>query len=259
MKSIPLLALALLLAGCGGGDSPPEERAPGQAQTPKTTALEAGAQVLQGKPPIGQIDVYVVGFHPMWDAPGMQMESHHYCHQVNEDFAQCVLYDGNTEEARLHGIEYIVSERIFEGLPEAERKYWHPHNYEILSGELVAPGIPAVAEKELMRKKMNSYGKTWHVWATGVHGHEGDPLPFGEPHLAWSFNRDGEAYPGMVQLRNRRMEIDQQAKREERQDLAQLAKPQEGVDLLRKSFPNAGGAPPGVVDKTRARQGRPPA
>jgi hypothetical protein len=62
---------------------------------------------------------------------------------MNEDFAQCVLFDGNTSDARMNGIEYIISARVFNNLTAAERKYWHPHDYEILSGELIAPGLPA--------------------------------------------------------------------------------------------------------------------
>ena len=87
-----------------------------------------------------------------------------YCHQVNEDFAQCVLFDGNTSNANLVGIEYIISEDIFESLPDNENNIWHPHNFEILSGQLIAPNIPDMAEKRTMRSKMDSYGKTWHVW-----------------------------------------------------------------------------------------------
>jgi uncharacterized protein DUF1264 len=253
-QTLPALTLALL-AACGGGDSPPRERTPGAPQTKKTTALEAGSQVLQGLPPVEEIEVYINGFHPMWASPGMQMESHHYCHQVNEDFAQCVLYDGNTAESRLHGVEYIISERLFEGLPPAEKRYWHPHNYEILSGQLVAPGIPEVAETELMRKKINSYGKTWHLWKTGVYAQPADPLPYGEPHLAWSFNRDGEAQLGLVESRDRRMGTDTAKKRERRRDLTKLTRPQAGVDLLRKSFPEATPIT-GVVDKGSPGPGR---
>ena len=40
--------------------------------------------------------------------------------------------------------------------------YWHPHNYEILSCELVMPGLPQTAEKAAIEGKINSYGKTWH-------------------------------------------------------------------------------------------------
>jgi hypothetical protein len=48
----------------------------------------------------------------MKDHPGHQMEAHHYCHQVNQDFAQYTLFDGNGTGAK----------------------------GEILSGQLVAPG-----------------------------------------------------------------------------------------------------------------------
>ncbi len=30
------------------------------------------------------------------------MEAHLYCNQVNEDFAQCVLFDGNTKQANFN-------------------------------------------------------------------------------------------------------------------------------------------------------------
>jgi hypothetical protein len=170
----------------------------------------------------------------MKDDPAHQMEAHHFCRQVNEDLAQCALFDGNTDNANLNGIEYIISERLFETLPGDERQYWHPHNYEILSGQLVAPGIPAVAEEELMRGKMNSYGKTWHVWDT--RSDAGTPLPFGEPMLAWSFNRDGEARPGLVEARDERMGIDTEATRRNRAELEPLARPQDGVDALRGQF-----------------------
>ena len=29
------------------------------------------------------------------------------------------------------------------------KKLWHPHNYEVLSGQLTAPGLPQAAEHEL--------------------------------------------------------------------------------------------------------------
>lgn len=208
----------------------------GTTQTPKTTALEAGANTLQRHTPVDRLGVYLVGFHPMKDEPDHQMEAHHFCNQVNEDFAQCALFDGNSKEANLNGIEYIISEKVFKTLPAEERQYWHPHNFEILSGQLVAPGIPEVTEHELMRSKMNSYGKTWHVWDTGGHGMAGDKLPLGEPRLAWSFNADGEAKPGLVEKRDDTLGIDSLEKREARADLAPLAKPQEGVAALKGQF-----------------------
>lgn len=196
------------------------------------------------------MNVYLMGFHPMKEEPAHQMEAHHFCNQVNEDFAQCALFDGNTRDARLNGIEYIISEKLFESLPEEEKQYWHPHNYEILSGQLVGPRLPDAAEKELMEGKMNSYGKTWHVWDTPSADREGDELPLGEAKLAWSFNRDGEAAPGLVERRDERMDIDSAGKRREREDLIRLANPQSGVDALKDRFGRQTESIPGVVDKS---------
>jgi hypothetical protein len=36
------------------------------------------------------------------------MEAHHYGHQLNEDMSQCVLFDGNTVDAKLSGIEHMA-------------------------------------------------------------------------------------------------------------------------------------------------------
>ena len=245
------LVVSAVFVGCVGSRHP-QVAPPGQETTIKTDALKLGAKVLQKNSPLAPLDVYLVGFHPMKQDPSHQMEAHHFCKQVNEDFAQCVLFDGNTRAANLNGIEYIISESLFESLPPKERQYWHPHNGEILSGHLVAPGIPQIAEKELMRGKMNSYGKTWHVWATD----QGNNLPFGEPMLAWSFNRDGEAKPGLVEKRDKDLQINSVHIRRDRQDLEKLAKPQNGVDALNDKFKEPVKLIPGVVDKNAATRQR---
>jgi hypothetical protein len=221
---------------------------PGDEKTTKTKTLEVGAKVLQGNSPVAKMDIYLDGFHPMKDHPDHQMEAHHYCHQMNEDFAQCALFDGNGPQANLNGIEYIISEKLFNTLPNAEKKYWHPHNGEILSGQLIAPGIPEAAEKALMRDKMNSYGKTWHLWSTGSFSMPADKLPLGEPMLAWSFNREGEAKPGLVEERDKRIGLDTKRKRADRAELQKMAQPQSGVDALKGSYGRVTQEIPGVVD-----------
>lgn len=206
------------------------------------SALEKGADLLQSTAPLRHFDVYVCGFHPALDDPSMQMEAHHYCRVVNDDFIQAALFDGNTPDANLIGVEYIVSEQLFETLPENEKQYWHPHDYEILGGSLVAPGLPAAAEKALMKRLMNSYGKTWHTWHTGRHDlGGGHSLPLGEPMLMWSFNRDGEADPRLEEHRAAAMGLDPQKTRAQRADLAGDAHPQRGVDRIRDHFPGSTG------------------
>jgi hypothetical protein len=225
-------------------DAQQSAQVPGEGKSAKTKTLEVGARALQGNSPVAQMDIYLDGFHPMKDQPEHQMEAHHYC----QDFAQCALFDGSGPQANLNGIEYIISEKLFKTLPAEEKKYWHPHNGEILSGQLIAPGIPQIAEKALMKDKMNSYGKTWHVWNTGMFGMPADTLPLGEPKLAWSFSRDGEIKPDLVAQRDRRLRIDSNEKRRDRGDLIQLAHPQSGVDDLKGAFPRATQEMPGVVD-----------
>ncbi|WP_225041968.1 OBAP family protein [Xanthomonas campestris] len=246
--------LLLPLAFCAACSRiPPPVTPPGAEETTKTNVLEAGAKVLQSNGPVGKLDIYLVGFHPMKDAPEQQMEAHHYCHQVNQDLAQCALYDGNTAEANLTGIEYIISESLFAQLPAQERAFWHPHNGEILSGQLSAPNLPLVAEKELMRSKMNSYGKTWHTWHSRKGTAPGDTLPLGEPMLAWSFSRAGEIQQQLIEQRDKAVTISTAERRADRKDLTELAKPQHGVDALHRHFPEAKPIP-GVVDAEATAQ-----
>ncbi len=108
-----------------------------------------------------------------------------------------------------------------------------------------------------MESKVNSYGKTWHVWRSGVFQGPSDPLPVGDAMLAWSFNRDGEAAPGMVAQRDQRMRIDSAASRANRSDLVPLARPQSGVDALAGRFGRPTSEVPGVVDAHASREGQP--
>jgi hypothetical protein len=230
----------------------PRRRSPvspaGSGRSGWRAVLEAGASILQDTAPLADFDIYVVGLHCARDDPAMQMEAHHYCRQVNQDLLQCVLFDGNTREANLIGIEYIVSERLFAGLPDEEKPSWHPHNYEILSGQLAAPGLPERAERAFLKELMNSYGKTWHTWHTGRHdGEPGDRLPLGPPMLMWSFNRDGESDEALKQDLQTHMHIDEAGNRARRRGLTDLAHPQHGVDAMAGCFPGARPLP-GVVD-----------
>ncbi len=83
---------------------------PGEGKGAWLAALEQGANLLQTDAPMRGFDVYVVGFHCAKGEPDFQMEAHHFCRVVNDDLLQCVLFDGNTKDANLIGIEYIVSE-----------------------------------------------------------------------------------------------------------------------------------------------------
>ena len=224
-----------LAAACGREDSPPIGAPQGRPKEEDTRLLEKSAQALQSFEPVAVIDTYLDGFHPMKDDPAHVMEAHHFCRARNEEFTQCVIFDANTTDANLVGVEYIISERLFESLPPEEQRLWHPHNYEILSGQLVAPGLPELAERAFLEKKLNSYGKTWHTWDTTAA--EQKTLPLGPAMLAWSFNADGEMPKEVAGERDKRMNLDATQKRAARSDLARMAHPQRGVHALSSSFP----------------------
>src|SRR3954452_13528530 len=224
----------------------------GEGRSLWRATLEAGAALLQDTTPLKDFDIYVVGLHCAKGEPEMQMEAHHFCRQVNQDLFQCVLFDGNTKDANLIGIEYIISERLFDGLPAEEQRSWHPHNYEILSVHLVAPGLPDFAERAFLKQLMNSYGKTWHTWHTGRHdGEPGDPLPLGDAKLMWSFNRDGEAEEALKHDFEQAMGVDEAAKRRQRASFVELAHPQRGVDDMAAEFPGPTTPIAGVTERSR--------
>lgn len=232
----------------------PDIKPDGRAKDWKTSLLEFGSKVFQTSDPLKDSNIYLVGFHPMKHHPEHQLEAHHYCKQMNEDFAQCILFDSNSRNANLIGVEYIISENIYEQLPIEERIYWHPHNYEILSGMLCAPGLPTAAEQELLRKKMNSYGKTFHTWrARCWEGNKPflDTLPKGDAILAWSFNQDGQVKPELQNNRDAVMRINSDQKRIERENMSKIANPQAGVNLLQNKFPstNLATTPKAVRDR----------
>lgn len=200
------------------------------------------------KQPLSDFTVHLDGFHTMKEEPAHMLEAHHYCRQSSPDLAECVLFDGDGPRAHMTGVEYIVSEKVFETLPAAERRYWHPHNYEILSGQLVIPGIPIPAERVALARKMNSYGKTWHTWHAGASNRPADAVPMGDPALAWSFNADGELPQAMMDARDTHLRLSTKQRRESRADLLFQAHPQEGVDALASSFPDRRPVP-GVAEK----------
>eukprot|EP01113_Clastostelium_recurvatum_P008166 TRINITY_DN13829_c0_g1_i2.p1 TRINITY_DN13829_c0_g1~~TRINITY_DN13829_c0_g1_i2.p1 ORF type:complete len:210 (+),score=50.33 TRINITY_DN13829_c0_g1_i2:198-827(+) len=151
--------------------------------------LDTGARVTQTLHPIRSVHAHLCAAHIYSGEPGRQIIAHHYCSHINDDVKQCLIYDSNTPTARLIGVEYIISKKLFESLPEEEKQFWHSHVYEIKSGMLTAPGIPAVAEYPLMEELVDTYGKTWHFWQVD----RGDELPYGLPQLMMSFTRDGQA------------------------------------------------------------------
>ena len=249
-----VLFAAVVVSACGPKPSPSNVEAPGADKRASTSVLETGAAVLQDKPPIEAFATYLDGFHFYNGRMEAQMEAHHYCAMLNEEVIQCTIFDGNLKTAKLMGVDYIVSARLFEALPDEEKPLWHSHVHEVKSGQLVAPGIPDAAEHALMTRLVGTYGKTFHTW----HTDQQKDLPLGMPQLMMGFTADGQADAGMVAARDARMGIDSVAKRKQREDIAAPAIAP-GADAWRQGrtvqVPDPAGAPhshaPGVAVQPR--------
>lgn len=224
-----IMASTVLVAACGDNTTPSNVEAPGGDPSIKTRTLEAGTALLQGKQPLEALNVYMNGFHFHNGNMKGQMEAHHYCAVVNEDVNQCIIFDGNGKDAKIMGVEYIISKRLFDTLPPQERKLWHSHVYEVKSGQLIAPGVPQKAEHEFMEKIIGTYGKTWHTW----HTDQKHALPQGHPMLMMGFTADGQADAAMIAARDKRFEV---SSPEKARDRASIPAPPiaEGADAWQK-------------------------
>jgi hypothetical protein len=148
--------------------------------------------------------------------PKFQLIVQHYCAAHTETghgdaLFQCILFDTQGKNAKLLGVEYIISDAEYRRLPAEEKKYWHPHTYEVLGGGLIAPGMEDQAERKFMQAVLTTWGKTWHTWP--------DPrtaVPVGEPLLIWSLTADGQADEKVVAARDKEFGVSTAEIRERR-------------------------------------------
>jgi hypothetical protein len=187
--------------------------------------------------PADRFHLYLCAFHIAKKDPGFAVEAHHYCSPVNDEVHQCVIFDSTGEHARILGIEYIISDALYRKLPEAEKKYYHAHTYEILAGQLVAPKMEPDAELKLMGGLITTWGKTWHTWpdpATAV--------PLGEPLLMWSISKDGQLDERRLADRDRKLGINTAELRRRRRVLGRVPQidPPKSINDLGRQWTNDG-------------------
>lgn len=205
--------LVAALGALGGRQAMAQARV-GHGHSLKHRALDLAASVMQPKYPLEAMSTYLNGIHFYADDMGRQVEAHHFCIHLAHDMHQCVIFDANRPGARLIGIEYIISEERFRSLPEDEKRLWHSHHYEVKSGQLVAPGIPELAEHAYFKDLVSTYGKTFHTWQV-----DRDDFPYGVPQLMMGFTQDGQVNEAMLEARDRRLGVSWQRRRASRADI----------------------------------------
>ncbi|EEE55330.1 hypothetical protein OsJ_03334 [Oryza sativa Japonica Group] len=123
----------------GTGTSVPP---PGRATTVSSQLLDMGAQAVQALKPVRQMKQHACSFALYAHDLSRQVEVHHFVSRLNQDVLQCAVYDSDKPSARLIGVEYIVSDAIFESLPPEEQKLWHSHAWT--RGDALPLGAPAL-------------------------------------------------------------------------------------------------------------------
>jgi hypothetical protein len=184
----------------------------GQSQAAPHGAIEDNSS----PSPMAGPHAHFCGIHVAKNNPGFQLIAQHYCtahtgHDHGDGLFQCLLFDSPDRNAKLLGVEYIVSDEQYKSLPADEKKYWHPHTYEVLAGGLIAPEMSAAEEMKFMRQILTTWGKTWHTWP--------DPrtaVPVGEPLLIWSLTADGQADEKVVAARDKEFGVSTAEIRERR-------------------------------------------
>ncbi|XP_057547487.1 oil body-associated protein 1A-like [Amaranthus tricolor] len=185
---------------------------PGEATKTSTTMLETATAAVQKFGPINAIHQHLCAFHFYGHDMTRQVEAHHFCGHQNEEMRQCLIYDGPEADARLIGLEYIVSENLFMTLPDAEKRLWHSHEYEVKSGVLFLPGVPGPMQRQDLAKVAQTYGKTIHFWQVD----RGDNLPLGLPQIMMALTRDGQLYSHLSSDVEKRYNVNFEKEKENR-------------------------------------------
>ena len=151
------------------------------------------------------------------------VEATHYCAHVRPGIRQCLIYDSPDKNARLIGVEYMITKENYDKLPDDEKKLWHSHDFEVKSGMLFLPCPEGAdpkewekAETQAMKEIVGLYGKTWHFWQID----RGDELPVGYPTLMGSLTEDRQVELDFaLKGRNARFGVDHHNKAKQREGI----------------------------------------
>jgi hypothetical protein len=100
----------------------------------------------------------------VFDDPALRVQ--HYCKPNDKILLVCQLYDSNSSNATLIGIEYIISADQYKSLPDREKPAWHYHQIEFATNRADAkfPDLNPQKEGESLKKLADTYGKVILTW-----------------------------------------------------------------------------------------------
>jgi hypothetical protein len=114
-----------------------------------------------------------------------------------------------------------------------ERQLWHSHQYEVSSGLLVQPGMPASVDNEIMKILADSYGKTVHTWR---YDQKANDLPLGIPELVNGYTGGGQLSQAAIDARDQYFGLDSKDIGMKRKGAVPIPATMEGADSWRRGF-----------------------
>ena len=100
----------------------------------------------------------------VFDDPALRVQ--HYCKPNDKIVLVCQLYDSDSTNATIIGVEYVITADQYKSLPNREKPNWHYHKIEFATNRAdpMFPELPLAQANALMGKLMDTYGKVVITW-----------------------------------------------------------------------------------------------
>jgi hypothetical protein len=118
------------------------------------------------------------GAHIPRNQPGNPRVDYHIYQPLNDHVGQCLIFDGPGPDARLIGVEYLVSDEVYRRMPAEERLYWHDRKPEVDAGLVRGPTQSGAEEAATRAPVRTRWGKVYHTWISGGDYPRGPSRPF---------------------------------------------------------------------------------
>lgn len=152
LRSGLLVSLAALGVACGSDNL---------YQLKNQAAHDADLNLVAGTPisELTDFSIRLVEQYAVKDDMSQQFSLLSLCKEIDADKMICALTDKDGSDAKVIGVETIISESAFEKLSEEEKAKFHSHKNELTSGRMMIESDTEADAKALMEKLSSTFGK----------------------------------------------------------------------------------------------------
>lgn len=102
--------------------------------------------------------------------------AHHFCKQVSGGLTECQLYNSDSPDAKLVGVEMVVPTETWSKFDPSEQAMWHYHKEEIPKINAKLPDLSDEEAAKVVKSLEETYGKIYLLWDPSV-----SDQPLGNP------------------------------------------------------------------------------